>query len=203
MLYLASSSPRRRELLQQIGVTFDVVKVEVEEKRKTDELPIEYVQRLALEKAQAGLAEIQRQGHKVVPVLGADTIGILDEMVLEKPTDAQDAARILKSLSGRTHQVITALALVTAEQQLSAYSVTHVSFRELTDQEIKDYWLTGEPSDKAGGYAIQGLGAVFVKSIEGSYSNVVGLPIEACCDLLAQFAIPWWQIAAVENRTVS
>lgn len=195
-IYLASGSPRRRELLQQIGVQFDVVAASVEEKMKIGETGLAYVQRLALEKAQAGLAQVQRAGFSLAPVLGADTLGILDNKILEKPIDANDAADILRRLSGRTHQVITAIALVSAEKTATAYAITEVSFRQLTENEIRDYWLTGEPCDKAGGYAIQGLGAVFVKSIQGSYSNVVGLPIETCCELFAQFEIPWWQTSA-------
>lgn len=195
-IYLASGSPRRRELLQQIGVQFDVISASVEEKIKTGETGLDYVRRLALEKAQAGLAQVQRAGFSLAPVLGADTLGILDNKILEKPKDANDAANILRSLSGRTHQVITAIALVSPEKTATAYAITEVTFRQLTENEISEYWLTGEPCDKAGGYAIQGLGAVFVKSIQGSYSNVVGLPIETCCELLSQFEISWWQTSA-------
>ena len=192
-IYLASGSPRRRELLQQIAVPFDVISAPIEEKIKPGETALQYVQRLALEKAQAGLARIQRDGFMLAPVLGADTLGILDNHILEKPKDEKDAINILRSLSGRTHQVITAIALVSPEKTATAYAITEVSFRSLNEDEIKQYWLTGEPCDKAGGYAIQGLGAVFVKSIQGSYSNVVGLPIEICCELLSQFDVRWWQ----------
>lgn len=199
-LYLASASPRRRELLQQIGVNFDLVSASIEEKRKPDEPAISYVQRLALEKAQAGLAKIQQQSLSLAPVLGADTIGILDDAILEKPRDEIDAAEILRSLSGRTHQVITAVALALPGKCKVEYSVTQVSFRQLTETEIKSYWMTGEPLDKAGGYAIQGLGAVFVQSIQGSYSNVVGLPIEICFNLFADFEIPVWQVNKTDNK---
>lgn len=192
-IYLASGSPRRRELLQQIGVQFELVKAGVEEKINPGEIALDYVQRLALEKAHAGLAAVQRQGLSLAPVLGADTLGVLGDQILEKPKDAEDAARILQNLSGKTHQVITALALTNGVRSETAYSITHVHFRQLHQQEINDYWQTGEPQDKAGGYAIQGLGAVFVQSIQGSYSNVVGLPIETCCELLKRFDIPWWQ----------
>ncbi len=192
-IYLASSSPRRQELLQQIGVPFDRVAASVAETIRIGETALAYVQRLALEKAQAGLAKVQQDGLEPAPVLGADTLGILGNRILEKPKDEEDAADILRSLSARTHQVITALALVSPEKVATAYAVTEVRFRALSEGEIKNYWLTGEPADKAGGYAIQGLGAVFVKSIQGSYSNVVGLPIETCCELLSQFDIPWWQ----------
>jgi septum formation protein len=200
-IYLASGSPRRRELLQQMGVQFDVVSASVEEKIKAGETGLAYVQRLALEKAQAGLAQVQRQNFMLAPVLGADTLGIMDNKILEKPKDEKDAAEILRSLSGRTHQVITAIALVSLEKIATAYAITEVTFRVLSETEIRDYWLTGEPCDKAGGYAIQGLGAVFVKSIHGSYSNVVGLPIETCCELLSQFEIPWWQTSVNKPDT--
>jgi septum formation protein len=193
-IYLASGSPRRRELLQQIGVPFEVVKTDLLEVRQAGETPLDYVQRLALEKAHAGLAGIQRQGAMLAPVLGADTLGLLNDQILEKPRDAKDAADMLQCMSGQTHQVITALALTDGVRTETAYSRTLVSFRELSQEEIEAYWQTGEPRDKAGGYAIQGLGAVFVKSIQGSYSNVVGLPLETCCALLKRFDIPWWQI---------
>lgn len=192
-IYLASGSPRRRELLKQIDVPFEVVTAGIEEKISPGESGLDYVQRLAKEKALAGLAEIQRQGLSLAPVLGADTLGVFENQILEKPKDARDAARILQNLSGETHQVITALALTDGARIETAYSITHVSFRHLHQQEIDHYWKTGEPQDKAGGYAIQGLGAVFVQSIQGSYSNVVGLPIETCCELLKRFDIPWWQ----------
>ncbi len=192
-IYLASTSPRRRELLQQIGVAFDQISAPVEEKISASESPLDYVQRLALDKARAGLAEVQRQGLKLAPVLGADTLGVLGSQLLEKPRDQIDAANMLRSLSGQTHQVITALALTDGLRIETAMSITQVSFRQLSDREIATYWETGEPCDKAGSYAIQGLGAVFVQSIQGSYSNVVGLPLEACCDLLKRFDIPWWQ----------
>lgn len=192
-IYLASSSPRRRELLQQIGVQHEVVAAGVEEKRQTGESAIDYVQRLAMEKAKAGLAAIQRDGRNLAPVLGADTLGVFHETILEKPRDETDAAEILRSLSGQTHEVITAVALVLPDQYRVAHSVTRVTFRELNESEIKAYWMTGEPCDKAGGYAIQGLGAVFVKSIQGSYSNVVGLPLEICSKLFKEFEIPVWQ----------
>lgn len=192
-IYLASTSPRRRELLTQIGVLFDPISATVEEKISATETSLEYVQRLALDKARAGLAEVQRLGLRLAPVLGADTLGILGGQLLEKPEDQTDAARMLRALSGQTHQVITALALTDGRRTETALSITEVRFRHLTDEEIAAYWQTGEPRDKAGGYAIQGLGAVFVQSIKGSYSNVVGLPLETCCDLLKRFDIPWWQ----------
>lgn len=189
-LYLASQSPRRRELLAQIGVKHAVVRASVPEHPAPGEPALDYVQRLAREKAIAGFAELQRL--PAVPVLGADTLGVIDGEILEKPRDADHARAILLRLSGRTHEVITAVALYDGHRLGHRISVTNVSFRELSEREIAAYWETGEPHDKAGGYGIQGLGAVFVKAIQGSYSCVVGLPIEATCELLQEFNVPWW-----------
>ncbi len=191
-LYLASQSPRRRELLHQIGVKHAVVRASVPEQIGGGESAMDYVQRLAREKAAAGFAEIQHQQLPLAPVLGADTLGLIDGEVLEKPRDKVHAHQILRQLSGRTHEVITAVALHSQAQQAQRLSITRVTFRELSDVEIDAYWETGEPQDKAGGYGIQGLGAVFVKEIHGSYSCVVGLPIEATCELLREFQVPWW-----------
>lgn len=193
-LYLASQSPRRRELLDQIGVMHSVVRVSVPEQMATGESALAYVQRLAREKAAAGFAELQQQKLPLAPVLGADTLGLIDGVVLEKPRDKAHARQILRQLSGRTHEVITAIALHSQTQQAQRLTVTRVTFRELSDAEIDAYWETGEPQDKAGGYGIQGLGAVFVKEIHGSYSCVVGLPIEATCELLREFQVPWWSL---------
>lgn len=196
-LYLASQSPRRRELLQQIGVNHAVIRATIPEQPAPNESALDYVQRLAREKAAAGFAELQRQKLPVAPVLGADTLGLIDGEILEKPRDKAHAHTILRQLSGRTHDVITAVALHNQSRQSQRLTVTHVTFRELSDEEIAAYWETGEPQDKAGGYGIQGLGAVFVKEIHGSYSCVVGLPIEATCELLREFNVPWWS-AGVE-----
>ncbi len=191
-LYLASQSPRRRELLRQIGVRHAVIQASIPEQAAPGETAMDYVRRLAQEKAAAGYAQLIAQALPLAPVLGADTLGLLDGHILEKPLDKNHAQAMLRQLSGRTHQVITAVALYTAERQSLRISTTYVTFRELTDGEISAYWETGEPQDKAGSYAIQGLGAVFVKEIRGSYSGVVGLPIEATCELLREFAVPWW-----------
>lgn len=193
-LYLASQSPRRRELLNQIGVIHAIISAPVPEQPGSGEAPMAYVQRLAREKAAAGFAELQRLGLPLAPVLGADTIGLIDGDLLEKPRDRTHAADILRRLSGRSHEVITAVALHDQTRQAERLSVTKVSFRRLTDAEINAYWDTGEPRDKAGGYGIQGLGAVFVTGIQGSYSCVVGLPIEATCELLREFNVPWWSL---------
>jgi len=191
-LYLASQSPRRRELLRQIGVRHAVISATIPEQPAAGETAQAYVQRLAREKAAAGFAQLLQQKLAVAPVLGADTLGLLDGEILEKPRDQAHAQSMLRQLSGRTHQVITAVALHSHTHQALRVSTTDVTFRELSDAEIAAYWETGEPQDKAGSYAIQGLGAVFVKEIRGSYSCVVGLPIEVTCELLHEFAVPWW-----------
>jgi septum formation protein len=191
-LYLASQSPRRRELLCQIGVRHQVVSAAIPELPQPHETALEYVQRLAREKAAAGYAQLLHQQFPLAPVLGADTLGLLDGQILEKPLNQDHAHQMLRQLSGRTHQVITAVALHSAAHQSLRVSVTEVTFRALSDAEIAAYWMTGEPQDKAGSYAIQGLGAVFVKEIRGSYSGVVGLPIEATCELLQEQGVPWW-----------
>lgn len=195
-MYLASQSPRRRELLQQIGVNYAVIQAAVAEHPAAGESALDYVQRLAREKAAAGFAELQRQQLPLAPVLGADTLGLIDGVILEKPRDQAHAHQILRQLSGRTHEVITAVALQDGQRFAQRLSITQVHFRELDDAEIAAYWATGEPRDKAGGYGIQGLGAVFVREIHGSYSCVVGLPIEATCELLREFNIPWWSAGA-------
>ncbi len=192
-LYLASRSPRRRELLNQIGVNHSVLQVDVPEMPLAGERPEEYVQRLAQEKSLAGVTVMQALGLPELPVLGADTIVVCDGAILEKPQDKAHAREMLKQLSGRTHQVMTAVALTNREASHSKLSVTEVEFRSLSDDEINDYWASGEPCDKAGAYAIQGLGAVFVSSLRGSYSGVVGLPIEATVELMQIFGVPWWQ----------
>lgn len=189
MLYLASQSPRRRELLAQIGVPHRVVKVDVPEFPQADETALDYVQRLAREKAAAGFSALGGQSA----VLGADTLGLLDNQILEKPRDLQDALAMLGAMSGRSHQVISAVAIHTSLLQKCLVSITQVSFRAITEAEICAYWETGEPRDKAGSYGIQGLGAVFVRELKGSYSGVVGLPLEITCELLAAAGLRWWQ----------
>jgi septum formation protein len=192
-LYLASKSPRRRELLQQIGVPHQVVSADVIEVPRSHESPSDYVQRLAREKAAAGFATVKRLQWALKPVLGADTIVVINNEILEKPRHAEHAAEMLRKLAGSTHQVMTAVAMVSDEKCEIKLSVTDVVFRPLSEQEIAAYWESGEPRDKAGGYAIQGLGAVFVQQIRGSYSAVVGLPIEQTVLLLDEFAVPYWQ----------
>lgn len=188
-LILASSSPRRQELLTQIGVPFSVQVPAIDETPLVGEAPPAYVQRMAEEKALAVLA--QQKGD--VCVLAADTSVIVDGLILGKPADAADAKAMLRRLSGREHQVLSAIA-VADQSRLNSHVVScKVTFRTLTDAEIDAYWLTGEPRDKAGSYAIQGLGAVFVQAIHGSYSAVVGLPLAETAALLGEFAIACWQ----------
>lgn len=188
-LILASSSPRRQELLTQIGVPFSVQVPAIDETPLVGEAPPAYVQRMAEEKARAVLA--QQAGD--VCVLAADTSVIVDELILGKPADAAEAKAMLLRLSGREHQVLSAIAVAEQDRLKSQVVSCKVAFRTLTDAEIDAYWLTGEPRDKAGSYAIQGLGAVFVQAIHGSYSAVVGLPLAETAALLGEFAIACWQ----------
>lgn len=195
-LYLASQSPRRRELLRQIGVRFTPLAVSVPEQPEAEESPADYVQRLALEKARAGYRRVQSEQLPERPVLGADTVGVLADQILEKPLDAEHGAAMLRRLSGQTHQVLSAVAMCDGVSEQVRLSTTDVQFRPLSETEIHAYWHSAEPADKAGGYAIQGLGAVFVRSLQGSYTGVVGLPLEETLKLLRDFQIPWWQAGA-------
>ncbi|AIN16794.1 MULTISPECIES: Maf family protein [Yersinia] len=182
-LYLASGSPRRRELLTLLDVPFEVLKTEVEELRRPEESAQEYVQRLAQDKARAGVMVAPQD----LPVLGADTIVVLNGQVLEKPRDKAHAQEILSALSGQQHQVITAVSLADKQEVLSTMVVTDVTFRVLSQLEISDYIATGEPMDKAGAYGIQGKGGCFVRTISGSYHAVVGLPLVETHELLSHF----------------
>lgn len=186
-LLLASQSPRRQELLRQIGVRFAVLSVNVPEVPEAGEAPGEYVQRLALAKAAAG-----SDRHPQLPVLGADTVVVHRDRILEKPRDREHAVAMLMSLGGDTHRVLTGVALCVRGAQRVQVVTTEVQFREISRAEAERYWQTGEPADKAGGYGIQGLGAVFVAHLAGSYSNVVGLPLTETQALLAQFDVPVW-----------
>jgi septum formation protein len=188
MLILASASPRRCELLQQAGFSFEVHPAHIPEEPLENEDPIVYVTRLAREKAQAVFRELTEGNGRTVgeslAVLGADTTVTLDKHILGKPEDAADAARMLRLLSGRTHRVITGVALVTAERVEVAAESTAVRFVEMSDAEIAAYVATGEPMDKAGAYAIQGCAARWIPRIEGCYFNVVGLPLALVSTLL-------------------
>lgn len=190
-LFLASGSPRRRELLTQIGVPFTTLLTDVDETPRVDESPVAYVERLALAKAQAGLAALADCAGAVV--LGADTSVILAGRILAKPLDRADAQTMLTALSGNTHEVLTAVALASIDRCEVRLVSSRVRFRTLSRDEIDAYWDSGEPADKAGSYAIQGLAAVFVSHLEGSFSAVVGLPVCETAALLADFGIPCWQ----------
>jgi septum formation protein len=183
-IILASASPRRRELLEQINVRYSVCAVDIDETPLTNELPLAYVQRLAAEKSAACLAKLQTNK----PILAADTTVVLGEMIMGKPKDKEDALTMLRLLSGKTHQVYSAISLRGVTHSL-AVSITDVTFKDLTEQEILDYWHSGEPMDKAGAYAIQGKGGVFVSAINGSFSGVVGLPLFETAQLLMQQGI--------------
>lgn len=191
MLYLASGSPRRRELLGQIGVPFSTLPTVIDETPLANEAAVAYVQRLACAKAQAGLASLAVPGTAVV--LGADTSVVLDGRILGKPESRAEALAMLAALSGQTHEVLTAVALANSQRCEVRVVSSQVSFRPLSTAEIEAYWLSGEPQDKAGSYAIQGLGAVFVADLHGSFSAVVGLPLCETAALLADFGIPCWQ----------
>jgi septum formation protein len=195
MLYLASQSPRRRELLTQIGVEHQVVSASIDESRQSGETAEEYVQRLAREKSRAGWAQLQVLGLPAAPVLGADTAVVVDGDILGKPNDAADAMAMLRRLSGRSHDVMTGIAIYDGVGEQVRISRTRVWFRALDDGEIARYWTTGEPADKAGAYGIQGLAATFIERIDGSYSGVVGLPLFETAELLREFSFrpsPMW-----------
>ena len=186
VVYLASRSPRRRELLQQIGVNFTVVDVAVDECAAPGESAAELVGRLALAKARAGYHA--QPGNQLLPVLGADTAVVADDTILGKPQDQAAADHMLALLSGRTHEVLTGVALV-GDKEAVRVSSSKVTFCTLTRGERAAYWATGEPRDKAGGYAIQGVAAIFIRRIEGSYSGVMGLPLYETATLLQESGI--------------
>jgi len=179
-LSLASTSPRRRDLLETLGLRFDVVPVDVDESPLPGESPRQLVTRLAIAKAQAGSGE---------NVLGADTVVVLGDQILGKPRDAEEAVAMLLALSGKVHVVMTGVALKSAAGTAAVVSATDVEFREIGRDEAMRYWHSGEPGDKAGGYGIQGLGGLFVKRISGSYSGVMGLPVFETAELLKSAGI--------------
>ena len=187
MLYLASQSPRRRQLLEQIGVDFTVLDVNVVEQRVTGESPQDYVSRVARDKAYAGLVRLDCASDAIV--LGADTEVVLDDEVFGKPQDAEDAAAMLRRLSGDTHAVISVVWLVSAMREQCAVCVSQVRFAVLGESIIASYVTTGEPFGKAGAYAIQGRGATLVEHLQGSYSCVMGLPVFETAQLLRGFGI--------------
>lgn len=182
-IYLASASPRRGELLRQIGIAHDVRPVAIDESPLPGEIPAHYALRLAQEKARALWRELSSAERR--PVLAADTTVALADTILGKPADRTDAAAILSRLSGREHQVHTAVAVLHEGGADSRVSTSHVAFRSLTAAEIDWYWDTGEPADKAGAYAVQGKAAIFIRHLSGSYSGVMGLPLYETWELLA------------------
>jgi septum formation protein len=197
-IYLASKSPRRQDLLRQIGVDFTVLLLreapgrppDVREETMDGEPPRHYVERIARTKATVGWQRMQRRGLLPRPVLGADTEVVLDGRIFGKPRDAQDAAGMLNALQGRTHQVLTAIALHAEEQTIFEISTSAVTLVPLTPNEVARYVDTGESFDKAGAYAVQGRAAAFVARIEGSYSGVMGLPLAETASALARIGMP-------------
>ena len=197
-IYLASRSPRRRELLTQIGVRFDLMlfrlppreDAEVSEAWLPDETPEAYVQRVARAKAAFGASLISRRAIVARPVLAADTTLDLDGEIIGKPRDEADAAAILARLAGRSHRVLTAIAMARSDRVEHRLSISEVRFRQLTNDEIRHYVRSGEPMDKAGAYGIQGRGAVFIEEIRGSHSGIVGLPLCETALLLREFGYP-------------
>lgn len=198
MLHLASQSPRRRELLGRLGVEFGVLDIDVPERRGPAEAPVDYVRRVALEKAGAGLLRVV--GVPGAVVLGADTEVVLGDEVFGKPRDERDAVAMLRRLSGRTHEVVSAVSLVSADREAQAVSVSQVTFGVLSDARIAAYVATGEPMGKAGAYAIQGGAEAFIAHLSGSHSGVMGLPMFETAGLLAGFGIGDATVAAMETR---
>jgi nucleoside triphosphate pyrophosphatase len=184
-LYLASASPRRRELLEQLGIHYRLIAdLDVDESLLSGEAPDEYVMRLACDKARAGVQVVEEKELPDAAVLGADTCIALDGRILGKPDDKDEAITMLEALSGRCHEVLTAICLMRGRDVQPALSRSTVTFAALTAEQIEAYWHTGEPADKAGAYAIQGYAARYITRLEGSYSGVVGLPLYELSQLL-------------------
>ena len=196
-LILASQSPRRAQLLTQIGVSYEICNISCDETPIEGERPEALVNRLAKEKAQTAWNTFGNEDDQACVYLGADTLGELDGQWLLKPTDKADYIRMMECLSGRTHKIHSSVALVGKnaagqEVNLQCHSLSEVTFRQLTQQDINIYWETGEPVDKAGGYAIQGLASIFVEKIKGSYSGIVGLPLCETARMLREAGILIW-----------
>ncbi|MCW8943267.1 MAG: Maf-like protein [Sedimenticola sp.] len=185
-IYLASNSPRRRELLTQIGVHHTVIGVDVDETPLPGEAPAEYVIRMALTKARAGVKRCESVAH--LPVLGADTAVVAGQQILGKPKDQDEAIAMMERLSDTTHKVLTGVAVIDQHEE-TRLSVSHVRFRPVSRLEAIAYWQSGEPADKAGGYGIQGVGALFIAKLEGSFSGVMGLPLFETAELLQRVGI--------------
>lgn len=177
MIYLASASPRRQELLRQLGIEFEVMPSNILEVREAGEAPAQYVTRIARDKARWVAQLVRERELPAHPVLGADTEVVLDGEILGKPENAAHGMEMLRRLAGRTHEVLSAVCVWHREKEYTALSTSCVTFRPLTEREIAQYWETGEPLGKAGAYAIQGRAAVFIAKLEGSYSGVMGLPL--------------------------
>jgi len=192
-IVLASGSPRRAELLAQIGLPFEVCVPDVDETPLPDELPEAYVERLAIIKAQKATAPDS-------VAIGADTTVVLDGRILAKPVDEGDAVAMLCALAGRAHRVLTGLAVTDGPRTESIVVSADVTFRELAPGEAVAYWRTGEAADKAGGYGIQGIGGIFAKSIQGSYSAVVGLPLCETENLLRAFGVETWKLRELKRE---
>jgi len=188
-LILASASPRRHELLLQIGVPHHICTADIDESAQPNESPQALVQRLALAKARPIWQQREQVGELALPVLGADTLGSLDGELLIKPRDFAHAQQMLCAMSGQQHDIFSAVAVCHAQGEAVVCNHSRVWFREISDAEISAYWASGEPQDKAGAYAIQGLGAVFVERLEGSYSAVMGLPLFETAQLLQRVGL--------------
>lgn len=189
-LYLASASPRRQELLRQLGIAFEAIPSNIEERPQPGESARDYVARVARDKARHVRDAIVSRGLSRHPVLGADTEVVIDGEIIGKPQDSAHGQALLRRLSGRVHEVLTGICLIHQHGIEEALSVTEVRFGRLSDADIARYWATGEPGDKAGGYAIQGRAAAFIERIEGSYSGVVGMPLYELNELLKR--IGFW-----------
>ncbi len=197
-IYLASKSPRRRELLKQIGINFEVLLLreypvarrDLDETPLPNEAPDQYVLRVARQKTEISAQRVQERRLPALPVLSADTTVVLDQAIIGKPHDTKEAAEVLRRLSGKTHHVYTAIALSCWGQTSTELSITEVRFRELSDDEVRRYIATGEPMDKAGAYAVQGRAAAFIASMSGSYSGVMGLPLYETMELLKKINFP-------------
>ena len=176
-VYLASASPRRRELLQQVGIQYTVIIPNVDESQQNDPDPKAYTERIAAAKAASARQQIKAEKSPDRPIIAADTAVTIDNAILGKPRNYDDSARMLRLLSNRTHQVYSSICIINGAERHLATQISEVTFRTLSQQEIKDYWQTGEPQDKAGAYAIQGLAAGFISHLSGSYSAVMGLPL--------------------------
>lgn len=188
-IVLASASERRKHLLDQIGVSYDVVIVDINETPHKNETPVDYVKRLAEEKAKAGFEKSTKQ----FPALGADTTVVIDGCILGKPNNTQHSIDMLMRLSGKTHQVMTGVSMIDQYHQKSFVNITDVTFSDISQEQALAYWQTGEPRDKAGSYAIQGYAAIWVKEIKGSFSSVVGLPLYETAQLLNTFGVMVWR----------